>query len=348
MKITVANAPAKACLAGEYSDWMGGQALVASLASLTTRTEVSDISGSVHLISSASDQGFFSTHAPLSMDISINTDNPLRYVLGVMQEFENRFGFYGPLQVKIESTIPTVGGLSSSAAVCVSVAAALLSHLDINDNAGEKAVDIAFKAERDRINTGCGTQDQIIVNKGGLLLLEFAPFRDYPRTMTGTSSDIDYYVTVASPGGRTGYNDISGDLISRNGSNESRISTYRDLNKTVPSKIFNALIDRDIPTLIGLSRFSTEAIRHLVSIDNNAILEMIKIAEQSGSFYARPSGPRPSGGVMVALSEDLVTAQKIAEALRPYASFVAIDRFGKTGTQVFTSVDTDAKVGVPA
>ncbi|PVE21355.1 hypothetical protein DC522_26955 [Microvirga sp. KLBC 81] len=217
----------------------------------------------------------------------------------------------------------------------MALASSLLKHHAVRSDS-YTATDIAYKAERDRVATGCGTQDQIIVTLGGVRLLDFAAYKEYPRTITGAPEAMDYYVVVASPGGRTGYDDISGDLIRRSQINESRIAVYKDLNRSVPTKIFHALIDRDLTALKALSRFSTEAIRHLVNIDNDPVSKMIQTAEEHGSVYARPSGPRPQGGVMAALALDLSIAQSVAEALKPLSAFVAVDRLGKSGTEAFS------------
>jgi len=117
MTTTVATSPAKICLAGEYSDWMGGQALVASLASLSTRVEITDrLDASTHYVSSTSDQGSFVREIDLDVEVEVTPQDPLRYVLAVLQEFHSRHRFARPFTIAIESTIPTVGGLSSSAA----------------------------------------------------------------------------------------------------------------------------------------------------------------------------------------------------------------------------------------
>jgi galactokinase len=90
------------------------------------------------------------------------------HIVGVAWEFYRRGRSVAPLDLEIDSEIPIGGGLSSSAAVGVSVALAL---------AGEKIDSLELAklcraAETDFVGIPCGIMDQFASAHGGIVLLD--------------------------------------------------------------------------------------------------------------------------------------------------------------------------------
>lgn len=159
------HAPGRICLLGEHCDWAGGAALTVPL------------DRAVHV--RASRAAVFSARSMLEGRAFATGETPppgalpLPHVEAVRAEVEARLGSAALAALEISTDLPAGRGFSSSAALCVATARALLSAagatLDADAIAG-----IAYAAERGRLGVNCGRMDPLACAHGVPIFLEFA------------------------------------------------------------------------------------------------------------------------------------------------------------------------------
>lgn len=162
----VVSAPGRVNLIGEHTDYNGGPVLPLAIERRTVvaagRAEgwaaVSAIDGTVHL---------------LEPD-ALTPDSWTAYVLGVIRVLTRRGLAPRGARMAIASTLPVGTGLSSSAALSVAVARALVG-LAGHKVPTEVLAEVAYLAEHDEVGVKCGRMDQTIVasaRPGSALLFE--------------------------------------------------------------------------------------------------------------------------------------------------------------------------------
>lgn len=163
MRSFTASAPARANLIGEHVDYAtnGGHVLPTPLPFHTTvdAREVAYPPGRITLSSET-----FPDEA-VTLDIGGKpTGNWTDYVLGSLQTV-NRIVALPALEMRISSTVPIGSGISSSAALCVSVIRAMrgMMQLELSD---EQIALMAHEAEHDFVGMPCGKMDQFVSSCG--------------------------------------------------------------------------------------------------------------------------------------------------------------------------------------
>jgi galactokinase len=182
VKSFTAQAPARANLIGEHTDYAtnAGHVLPTPLPFHTTAT-VSETAGPAGRIVVASEKYPGETH-DLACSASPKgqwTD----YVVGAVRTVA-QLAELPPIEVRIASDVPVGSGISSSAALCVSVIRALkgFAGLDLSD---ESIALMAHTAEHDYVGVPCGKMDQFassIGRPGSALLLntKTLAYKHYP------------------------------------------------------------------------------------------------------------------------------------------------------------------------
>lgn len=168
----VFRAPGRVNLIGEHTDYNDGLVLPAAL-DLYCEVRVSARSDS-RLHASA-----LNLKADASWDVrSIASIQPRGdwsdYVAGVAQQLQLRGAAIHPLDLEIESRVPLGAGLSSSAALEVSVGLALASY-DDDSVAGAELARACRAAEAEFVGLRCGIMDQFVAvfgRQGHALLLD--------------------------------------------------------------------------------------------------------------------------------------------------------------------------------
>ena len=166
-----ASAPGRVNLIGEHTDYNGGPVLPIAIAQRTTAVVGPGAGGEEGILEAVS------TRDRQVVRVKWQESLPsgwAAYVAGVLRELwalEVRLP-NGSARVAVASTVPIGAGLSSSAALTVSVARALAPHLTPRQIAG-----VAYRAEHDHVGVRCGVMDQTIAALGKrdhALLLESA------------------------------------------------------------------------------------------------------------------------------------------------------------------------------
>jgi len=169
----VASAPGRVNLIGEHTDYNGGPVLPMAIAARTTAAVGPGEPGWLDLVSARDEL----VHR-VRWDGAVPS-GWVGYVVGVMRELAARAAAPPGARVTIASEVPVGAGLSSSAALTVSVARALAALAAARLSAGD-LVDIAYRAEREHVGVRCGVMDQTIAVRaraGHALLIECATGR---------------------------------------------------------------------------------------------------------------------------------------------------------------------------
>ena len=166
-----ASAPGRVNLIGEHTDYNGGPVLPIAIAQRTTAVIGPGSDGEEGVLEAVSTRD--------RQVVRVNWQETLpsgwaAYVAGVLRELWTLEVIppNGSTRVAVASTVPIGAGLSSSAALTVSVARALAPNLTPRQIAG-----VAFRAEHDHVGVRCGVMDQTIAALGKrahALLLESA------------------------------------------------------------------------------------------------------------------------------------------------------------------------------
>ncbi|HTI04547.1 MAG TPA: galactokinase [Gemmatimonadales bacterium] len=163
---SVASAPGRVNLIGEHTDYNGGPVLPIAIAERTSAAVGPGASGDENVLE------VISSEYPSVVRIKWQEELPKSwsaYVAGVMRELWALEVMVprGSARVAVASDVPIGAGLSSSAALTVSVARAL-SQLAANEKplTPRQLAGVAYRAEHDQVGVGCGTMDQTIAALG--------------------------------------------------------------------------------------------------------------------------------------------------------------------------------------
>ncbi len=148
----LASAPGRVNLLGEHTDYNGGPVLPFAIG---RRTAVAAGPGPDWEVVSARDG------AALALDPERPGEGWGAYVAGVIRVLRRRHHAPAGARLAVASTVPVGAGLSSSAALCVSLARALTALAGRRVGAAVLA-DIAWEAEHDEVGVACGRMDQTI------------------------------------------------------------------------------------------------------------------------------------------------------------------------------------------
>jgi galactokinase len=149
----VASAPGRVNLIGEHTDYNGGPVLPVAVERRTSAA--ARVAGRWRFVSDTE---------PGIQDITIDT--PMRhawtdYVVGVIRELQAIRAAPPGAEIAVATTLPIGAGLSSSAALTVSLAKSL-SLLAGRRLSPAQLVEVAFRAEYHQVGVRCGRMDQTI------------------------------------------------------------------------------------------------------------------------------------------------------------------------------------------
>ena len=168
-----AAAPGRVNLIGEHTDYNQGWVLPMAIDRYTAMAAAPGVTGQIRVRSLT-----MAEERSLSLD-QLHTphrDPWMRYVQGVIAQYDSR-GVHCPgLDVAVASSVPPGGGLSSSAALELATAH-LLEAVTEQTLTGSERIEACVQAEREMAGVPCGIMDQTVVElaeSGQALLLDCA------------------------------------------------------------------------------------------------------------------------------------------------------------------------------
>lgn len=176
-----AQAPGRAEIIGNHTDYNNGYALAAAINNKTVTLISRRADREVHVFS----EGYSSTPLSFSLDEMKKGEhgNWLNYVKGVISELTKETTEISGMDILIYSDVPSSGGVSSSAALELSLSTAMMQLFGISLDSVKNA-HMCQKAENgDLVGVPCGFLDQAsagLTKKDHLLLLDFLPSGDMP------------------------------------------------------------------------------------------------------------------------------------------------------------------------
>lgn len=177
----LAQAPGRAEIIGNHTDYNSGYALSAAI----TRMTVSAISKRDDRMIHVYSEGYSTEPSTFSIDEMSKGEhgNWLNYVKGVIREIMKLSDAVTGMNILINSDVPSSGGVSSSAALELSLSTAMMQLFGIIMDPVRKA-HMCQKAENgELIGIPCGFLDQAssgLCKKDHLLLMDFQPKGDMP------------------------------------------------------------------------------------------------------------------------------------------------------------------------
>ena len=154
-----ASAPGRVNLLGEHTDYNGGPVLPMAIGARTTAAAGAGEPGWIDLVSLRD-----------GLVERVRWDGALPqgwagYVVGVQRELAGLGAAPPGVRLAVASDVPIGGGLSSSAALTVSVARAFADLADA-DLSIQDLVGVALRAEAEQVGVRCGIMDPTIVARG--------------------------------------------------------------------------------------------------------------------------------------------------------------------------------------
>jgi galactokinase len=164
-----ASAPGRVCLLGEHCDWAGGASLTVPLP-MKVKVRFRPDGGPELRARSGARRSSWSL--PIAPRVPRNPQDPLRYIAAVSMSV-GAVGHPCPGgEVEVISDLVEGRGLSSSAALCVATAQAMLASQGA-ELTPRRLAQVAYEAERERIGIQCGLLDQLACAHARPLLIEW-------------------------------------------------------------------------------------------------------------------------------------------------------------------------------
>lgn len=165
----IASAPGRVNLIGEHVDYCGGPVLPMAIGR-RTHVAIAPSNGESSRAISIRRDGV----ATFSLSATKPDGEWWDYVVGVLRAASASMEVPPAIDVAVWSNLPENAGLSSSAALCVATAAALIADIK-EESARVRVADVAHRAESEWVGVPVGLMDQYVAalaHEGHALLLE--------------------------------------------------------------------------------------------------------------------------------------------------------------------------------
>ncbi len=232
-------------------------------------------------------------------------DNEIPGIKRLVEETLKYLNKNEEISLKIESNIPPQRGLGSSASVSVSVVKSLF---DLFDVALTKEVlsKLVFVAENIHHHNPSGLDATTIIEEQVVLFEKGKELQYLNTNMNG-------YLIVADSG-EFGHTKESVANVQKN-MKVNPLKTKESIDQ-LGILSTNAINDIEEGDLVSLGSHMTQAHKHLqdIGVSNNTLDNLVKTALQKEALGAKLTGGG-NGGCIIALSDNMVDAKNIADAL---------------------------------
>jgi galactokinase len=365
------SAPGRLCLFGEHMDWCRHQVLACAI---DMRTFVEAEADSDNIVETFSFPPFTRQEKFYMPDLSINWNSDLKYVGGVLRAFKKR----RTLPYKIKGTklsfleasnvqeqlnceeddevlkdLPVSKGLSSSAAMCVAISAAIdLTHRLRNmDLQGQSSVldyvlkpetltfyaDMAYSGERKELGINCGQMDQYASAFGGILHIDCT---QEPAMVNQLKPKIELPLVIGDTKQPKDTPRILGWLGERFAVKETRfIEGMEDIVEIVEEA--RKELEKPIPNRHKIGELMNENQQYLAEylqvsgncpVSPSRLDELIETSLEAGALGAKLSGSG-GGGCMIALCEP-GDQKKVASAINEAGGKAYTTKVAEQGVRI--------------
>lgn len=304
-------APARICLAGEGCDWMLARAANWAFPEVRTTAEVE--------IRDAANDDIVVEYAELGKVENLQTlsgqgtsDRRYTYAAACLQALRRAGADPRGILVRVSSTVPMCGGLSSSAALCVALVASMASAsgLDLDAHA---VAELAYEAEQ-LMEIPCGRMDQYSILHSEPMIFDAAA---NPPRITSLMVEDDVVVVVGfSEKGRSSFAEQYPLVRRRWLDGEHEVMEYIKKTAAICDSLLDASVNRCLDAgVLGecVQRAHSSIVEHL-GIMNPEIDAWVTAALRAGALGAKSCGARRRGGAMLAICVP-GTAEGVARAL---------------------------------
>ena len=276
----MAEALARAALAGNPSDGYGGAVLAVTIPAFVAEVELIEAGGA-------------------------STGSPLELIDATLARFEREFGS-GAEVARWQTSIPRSVGLGGSSAIVIATLRALCE-LNAVELAPDAMAELALSIERDDLGLSAGLQDRIAQSYGGLTFMDFSDPPTYERlhpellpallvawrAHTATSSSL-----------------VHSDLRARYDSGEVAVRDAMHELGELARSARGALNYGDNEQLARCADASFDVRERIMELDPRHV-EMVKVGRAAGAGVNYTG----SGGAVVCICEDSAHRLVVADAL---------------------------------
>jgi len=266
MSTFTAMAPARANIIGEHTDYATNQGhVLPTPLPFHTTAVVQEVSGAGGLLSISSENY---GNKPFQRKMDGNAEHHWTdYVVGSVQTVAKKARLPA-LEIKIKSDVPIGCGISSSAALCVSVVRALKGLTGIELTDVEIAL-MAHEAEHDFVGVPCGKMDQFVSSIGRpgqalLLNTKTLTYRHYPLAE-------DVAIMLVDCGKKHD--------LAKGGGYKQRVAECSEARRLLGATTLCELGYEDLDRLSSLPDLIRRRARHVIT-ENLRVLEFVAALEK--------------------------------------------------------------------
>lgn len=287
--------PGRICLAGENLDWMiAGRSIVSTFDRMATVSFAVD-ERTKGITLAAAEPVFKSRRA--SFDRIASPKDELRLLDAVVRTVNNRVSALPNGVLRSKTDFPVAAGLSSSAAVSLAAAAALLA-VSGRSVAQEEITEVAYFAECFELDTGAGWMDFLACSYGGLNIVSATT----PPSRTQIAQDLPVKIVLVD----TLQPRVTGDVLARRRARfycgEPGIMRYCTETLAVVESLADHVTDPilDLPRIGSLVTLAHAYLRDLLGCSTPLIDMCVQRCLSAGALGAKLSGSG-HGGCLFAL-----------------------------------------------
>jgi galactokinase len=329
-----ACAPGRVCLAGESLDWMtGGPSVVAAVPLHTQVSVTGGDGGPVVLRSPDADP----TCRAVSMrDLGVYAGDGLDYMQATANVVTGAWPLLmGGATIEARSTVPVGAGLSSSAALTVATAAALMRFAVGVIPAAASVAWAAYDAEAGQLATGAGWMDFLACTHGGVCRIDAG---DPPR-VTRLSGSLGAPLVLIDTVQRRATTEVLASKRDRYRAGEPAMRTYASSATAIVGDM-TAVLSGPAPDpaqVGGLLNQGQALLQQLVRCSTPLIDECVIRCVRAGAYGAKLTGSG-HGGCLFALAS-LDALGPVLAALRDLPVRVMVFTTGEPHGVVFSPAD---------
>lgn len=336
MREIVTSSPGRICLAGEKLDWLAnGKGITCSLEDVLLRVSLQPEKSNIISVSSKTNNGS-PTREDFTLPISDLADGN-SYTKAVLLAFRYMgVNTEQGARINIESKIPQTSGLSSSAALCTSLAGAIAEWQDLKIDKNGIAT-IAYIAEKDILHVRCGQMDQFAVAHGGLCQINSGTFPADVVKFDSRSME-NYSIIVANPNLEITTDSINVGIQQRFKSRDKSVQEYIEETTSIV-ELLSTLLQRENPNISELGKAITRAhflLSGNLGVSNLLLDKIVSVAINAGAYGAKLCSGKAGSIFAIAANE---SAESIRKAISALGVDLIVTKAGSHGLEI-TSLAT--------